>query len=86
MLATILDIPYVAWARNSSSRTAGPSRWNASWTMAMTRWKPCSGPWLRWSRRSTTMGAVFQGQTEGQESRYPGVGPDYWGWMRPTWG
>jgi len=30
MLATILNIPYVAWARNWRSMTVSPSRWNAS--------------------------------------------------------
>ncbi len=45
MLATILDIPYVAWARKLAFGDGASSRWSASWTTAMTRWKRHSRPW-----------------------------------------
>ena len=56
MLATILDIPYVAWARKLTFGDGGGSRWNASWTTAMTRWRRISRPWSPWSGRSTNPG------------------------------
>jgi electron transfer flavoprotein alpha/beta subunit len=71
MLATILDIP---------------SRWNASWTTAMTRSRPVSRPSLRWSRRSTNPGCRLSRPNSRPRKPPSRCGAStISGWRPPTW-
>ena len=75
MLAAILDIPYAAWARKL---TFGDGRGLDGGAAPGPRLRrgggQTPGPGHRGQGDQRTPGALLQGQTQGQERAYPGVG------------